>query len=200
MSMRRATRRRGVAVAVVALTLSVSLAGCGGDGGEPPAQETPGSASAASSEGKGDEQPDGANGNEVPDTSRTLATINGSNGFRFVIHSASRDDGGFLTVTGAIENTSGKGQSAPVQWNGQEAAVKATGRSLGGMTLVDKVEKKRYYVLRDTDGYPLTTTGISRVDPGEQISFFAQFPAPPTSTPEVDLQIPLMPVATIELS
>ncbi|GAA4773581.1 hypothetical protein GCM10023329_21780 [Streptomyces sanyensis] len=189
-----------MAVTVVALTLSVSLAGCGGDGGEPHAQESPGSASAASSEGKGDGQQDGPGGNEVPDTSRTLATINGSNGFRFLIHSASRDDGGFLTVTGAIENTSGKGQSAPVQWNGQEAVVKATGRSLGGMTLVDKIEKKRYYVLRDTDGYPLTTTGISRVDPGEQISFFAQFPAPPASTPEVDLQIPLMPVATIELS
>jgi hypothetical protein len=68
------------------------------------------------------------------------------------------------------------------------------------MTLVDKAEKKRYYVLRDTDGFPLTTTGISLVKAGESVAFFAQFPAPPDSTSQVDIQVPLMPTATIEIS
>ena len=69
----------------------------------------------------------------------------------------------------------------PLQWNGQEYQVKRTGRSLGGITLIDKAEKKRYYVLRDTDGFPLTTTGITRHQGGREKCFFAQFPAPPES-------------------
>ncbi|MFE4534175.1 hypothetical protein ACFRKB_03765 [Streptomyces scopuliridis] len=192
----KARRAAGAALAVVAL--SVSLTACGGGDADNKEQNT-----GASSSAPGDEKPkesEGSGGTTVPDTSKTLATINGSNGFQFVIHTATRDDGGFLTVTGTIKNTSGSDQSAPVQWNGSESQVKRTGRSLAGMTLVDKAEKKRYYVLRDTDGYPLTTTGISRIDGGGSEAFFAQFPAPPSSTNQVDLQLPLMPSATIEIS
>ncbi|GAA1166445.1 hypothetical protein GCM10009654_24130 [Streptomyces hebeiensis] len=192
----KARRAAGAALAVVAL--SVSLTACGGGDGGGDKEKSAGASSSSSA--PGDAKPKESDGPTVPDTSKTLATMNGSNGFQFVIHTATRDEGGFLTVTGTVKNTGNKADTVPLVWNGSESQVRRTGRSLAGFTVVDKAEKKRYYVLRDTDGYPLTTTGINRMDAGASESFFAQFPAPPASTTQVDLQMPLMPTATIEIS
>ncbi|MGS2590118.1 hypothetical protein [Streptomyces hebeiensis] len=192
----KARRAAGAALAVVAL--SVSLTACGGGDGGGDKEKSAGSSSSSST--PGDAKPKESDGPTVPDTSKTLATINGSKGLQFVIHTATRDEGGFLTITGTLKNTSSSSETIPIAWNGSETQVRRTGRSLAGFTVVDKAEKKRYYVLRDTDGYPLTTTGISRLDGGAAEPFFAQFPAPPASTTQVDLQMPLMPTATIEIS
>ncbi|MFI1398372.1 hypothetical protein [Streptomyces sp. NPDC020681] len=188
--------RRVVTAALAAAALSLALAACGGDDS---GSDKKGTGSASTSPGKPQESKDDG-GTTVPDKSQTLATINGSNGFQFTIHNAVRDDGGFLTVSGVIKNTSGNRLIPPIDWNGEESLVKRTGRSFAGMTLVDKVGKKRYYVLRDTDGFPLTTTGLSALDSGQSVDFFAQFPSPPNETSTVDVQIPLMPTATIEIS
>ncbi|MFE4170794.1 hypothetical protein ACFRR7_01895 [Streptomyces sp. NPDC056909] len=192
-----AKARRAAAVALAATALTVSLTACGGGGGDGATEDGGSSASAGTST----ETPkdDGAGG-ESPDTSQVLATMSNGNGLEIAFHSAQRDEGGFLTVTGTLTNTSSKQQYAPVEWNGQEQQVRRTGRSFAGFTLVDKAEKKRYYVLRDTDGYPLTTTGVVAVKPDEKVSFFAQFPAPPDSTTQVDIQLPVMPTATIAIS
>ncbi|MGW4029923.1 hypothetical protein ACWEFL_11465 [Streptomyces sp. NPDC004838] len=194
-----AKTRRAAASALVAAALSLSLTACGGGGEDRSDEKGPAASTSADDPGKPDQSKD-RDGTTVPDTSRTLATINGSNGFQIVIHSAARDTGGFLTVSGSVKNTSGKQQFPPLQWNGEETKVKQTGPSFAGMTLIDKKGKKRYYVLRDTDGFPLTTTGLSTLEAGQAVDFFAQFPSPPEGTNEVDLQIPLMPTATIELS
>jgi hypothetical protein len=184
-----------------ALVLTVSLAACGSGSGNDGGGGKGDQAGSVASSAPAKETPTSeSSGTTVPDTSKTLTTINGSNGFQIVIHTADRDEGGFLTVTGTIRNSSGKSQVAPVEWNGQEPQVQRTGRSLAGMTLVDKAEKKRYYVLRDTDGFPLTTTGIVAVNPGKDVAFFAQFPAPPDSTSQMDIQLPMMPTATIAIS
>lgn len=74
------------------------------------------------------------------------------------------------------------------------------GNSLGGATLVDAVGKKRYYVLRDTDGRPLTTTGLGIVSGGDSVEVFMQFPAPPASTTDVSFQLPTFEPATLKLS
>ncbi|MER7109632.1 hypothetical protein [Streptomyces sp. NPDC000229] len=201
MSNRYWTAVRRAAAGAGAVTLAVLLSACGGDGGGDADNggKEPEKAGSTSSMPSGQDKPEEA-GPTTPGASQTLATIDGSNGFQIVIHSAVRDQGGFLTVTGTLKNTTGKMLVAPSNWNGQELNVKRTGPSLAGATLVDKVDKKRYYVLRDTEGYPLTTTGISAVKAGESISVFAQFPAPPATTAQVDFQLPLMPPATIEIS
>ncbi|MGI5480963.1 hypothetical protein [Streptomyces lavendofoliae] len=202
MSNRYGTAARRAAAGGTAVALAVLLSACGGgeQGGDDrgKAPESAGSASSAPPD-QSTPTADGG-GPTVPDTSATLATINGSSGFQFVIHTAVRDQGGFLTVTGSLKNASSKMLIAPPQWSGQEVNVKQTGPSLAGITLLDKTEKKRYYVLRDTEGYPLTTTGITTVKAGETVSVFAQFPAPPANVTQVDIQIPQMPVATIEIS
>ncbi|MGW9154228.1 hypothetical protein [Streptomyces virginiae] len=115
-----------------------------------------------------------------------------------VINSVRRDPGGFLTVSGQIKNTGSQSYKDTVAWRGIE--LKGTGESVAGATLVDKAGKKRYYVLRDTESRCLCTTGVSSVDPGQVVPFFAQFPAPPTSTSEVEFSLPTFATATVKIS
>ncbi|MFE4304541.1 hypothetical protein ACFRR6_00465 [Streptomyces sp. NPDC056891] len=130
----------------------------------------------------------------------TLALLKGQEGFELTIHSAERDAGGFLTVKGVLKNSSEKSRAVPLAMRGDETEVLKHGNSLGGATLLDSVGKKRYYVLRDTDGRPLTTTGLSILPAGETAAVFLQFPAPPPATTEVSFQLPTFEPATLKLS
>ncbi|MCG3041525.1 hypothetical protein L7D48_13300 [Streptomyces sp. S1A] len=189
-------RRSGLA-ALLAAALTVSAAACGGDES---AKEKGGSPS-ASSENQGGEKGGEGEGKTLPDTSKVIATLKGDEGIEMVLHSVVRDAGGFLTVSGEFKNNGSSRYTTPVQWSGEEQAVARTGRSVAAMTLVDSKEKKRYYVLRDTDNRPLTTSGYQpAIDAGESLPFFAQFPAPPSDTTEVSLQFPGFPNAPIEIS
>ncbi|OII69101.1 hypothetical protein [Streptomyces sp. CC77] len=193
--------RQAGATVVLAATLAVSVTACNGDEGAPPpasaASESPGG---EKGQGKGEAQQTG--GKTLPDTNQVIATLKGSDpGIEMVIYSITRDDGGFMTVNGEIRNASGKLYSTRVTWSGEETAVARTGRSFAAMTLVDSKDKKRYYVLRDTENRPLTTTGYRpSIKEGESLPFFAQFPAPPQTTTKVDLQFPGFPNAPIEIS
>ncbi|WP_406454209.1 hypothetical protein OG782_24085 [Streptomyces sp. NBC_00876] len=192
----RNMRRTGAAALMVA-TLTLSLSACGGDDGEGATGKAPSSSSAPSKAEKGPQD----DGETLPDTSKVLVTVKGEKGIDMVVHVAKRDEGGFLTLTGEFKNTSGSRVVTPVQWSGTEEAVARTGASLAAMTLVDSQAKKRYYVLRDTDNRPLTTTSYdSGIDAGKSLPFFAQFPAPPQTSTKVDIQFPGFTTATIEIS
>lgn len=197
MSIRHARRlRRAAASTLVAAALAFTATACGG--GDEGGAAAPSSSSASQDTGKSGNS---GSGNTEPDTSQTIATLKGDNGIEMVVHEAKRDSGGFVTVSGEFKNTSQEMYTIPIQWSGQENAVAGTGRSIAAMTLVDSKEKKRYYVLRDTDNRPLTTAGFDPSIAAEKsMTFFAQFPAPPDSTTSVDLQFPGFPNATIEIS
>ncbi|MET7366711.1 hypothetical protein ABZS61_12910 [Streptomyces sp. NPDC005566] len=187
--------RRAGAAALLASTLVFSVAACGGD------KEGSDKAPAASSESGKDKGEKAPEGESLPDRSKTLATLKNDKGVEMVVYSAKRDSGGFLTISGDFKNPSSEDYTTPVVWSGQEEAIKGAGPSLAAMTLVDSVGKKRYYVLRDTDNRPLTTSNYtSSIESGKSLNFFAQFPAPPNSTTKIDLQFPEFPNATIEIS
>ncbi|MEV7104788.1 hypothetical protein [Streptomyces atroolivaceus] len=187
--------RRAGAAALLAAGLAFSVAACGGDSGAGE-EKSPAAASSTPPKSSGDGE-----GKNLPDTSQVLVTVHGDDGIDMVINSAERDSGGFLTVSGQLKNTGSELYTTPIQWGGTEQAVAATGRSLAAMTLVDSKDKKRYYVLRDTDNRPLTTSGFEpSIDAGKSLTFFAQFPAPAQSTTQVDLQFPGFANATIEIS
>ncbi|GAA0306544.1 hypothetical protein GCM10010302_51520 [Streptomyces polychromogenes] len=194
MSMRQTVKVRGgaaVAIAVLALT----LAGCGGSGGGD-AKSTEKSSS-PQSQGAGNQGAAPSNGQSAEPT-EVIATLNGQAGMTLVINSVRRDAGGFVTVNGQIKNTGSQSFTRTSDWRGIE--LKGSGESVAGATLVDKAGKKRYYVLRDTESRCLCTTGISSVDPGQVVPFFAQFPAPPASTTEVEFSLPTFTSATVKIS
>ncbi|WCD88370.1 hypothetical protein KPP03845_104777 [Streptomyces xanthophaeus] len=114
------------------------------------------------------------------------------------INEAARDTGGFLTVGGQLKNTGSAAFVNTTAWRGNE--LTSSGTSVAGVTLIDKAGKKRYYVLRDTDGRCLCTTGVSTIESGQTVAFFAQFPAPPATTTEVDFTLPTFATATIKIS
>jgi hypothetical protein len=188
-----AKARRGMAALTVAAALAVGVAGCGGGGDGDKKPET--TASATKGEGGGSDPSPQEGESDEPQ-----AELKGSSGLILQVTSAERDSGGFVTVNGTLKNDSGKSIPVPSGLRGDETEVIAHGRSLGGATLVDSKEKKRYYVLRDTDGRPLTTTGLSVIKAGEAIPVFMQFPSPPDTTTDVTLQLPTFSSATIKIS
>ncbi|MFF0430266.1 hypothetical protein ACFYUJ_38640 [Streptomyces sp. NPDC004520] len=185
--------RRGM-VAVAIASVALFAAGCGAE--EKPSENKPAATSAAPQQGASATQ--GSPEAEKP--TETLAVLKGQKGVELSIHSAERDAGGFLTIKGQLTNSSGSSVLLPVEMRGDETEVVKHGLTLGGATLVDSVGKKRYYVLRDTDGRPLTTTGLDSIGPGKSTDVFLQFPAPPASTTEVSFQLPTFEPATLKLS
>ncbi|WP_330264704.1 hypothetical protein [Streptomyces griseorubiginosus] len=186
-----AKARRGIVALTVAAGLAVGVAGCGGGGDDGKKPES----SASASKGNGSQPSTQEGQSEVP-----LAELKGQDGLLLQITSAERDAGGFVTVNGNLKNDSNKSVVVPAAVRGDETEIVRNGRSLGGATLVDSKGKKRYYVLRDTDGRPLTTTGFSTLKAGETLAVFMQFPAPPEGTTEVAFQLPTFASAPIQIS
>ena len=187
-----AKARRGIVALTVAAGLAVGVAGCGGGGGNDDKKpETP--ASASHTDGSGTSTQEG-------ESEEPMAELKGSSGLLLQITSATRDAGGFVTVNGNLKNDGAKRITVPPAVRGDETEILRHGMSLGGATLVDAKSKKRYYVLRDTDGRPLTTTGFSSLQAGESVAVFIQFPAPPTSTTDVTFQLPTFASAPIQIS
>ncbi|GHJ00778.1 hypothetical protein ACH4NO_30285 [Streptomyces olivaceus] len=184
-------RRTAVAVAV-AVGLTVGAVGCSGGDGEDGKAES----SATGSTGTGT----GSDTSPQEGTSKTLAEVKGQDGLLLKITSASRDAGGFVTVSGELKNDGAESVRVSSRVSGDETEVVRHGTSLGGATLVDSTGKKRYYVLRDTEGRPLTTTNMPKIKPGASVPVFMQFPSPPASTEEVSFQLPTFASATISIS
>ncbi|MFD3836095.1 hypothetical protein ACFWWC_07505 [Streptomyces sp. NPDC058642] len=192
MSIRFTTKaRRGMVALTVAAGLALGVAGCGGGGDDDKKPEA--SASASKESGSDPSAQEGQ-----ADT--PLAELKGPDGLLLQVTSAERDAGGFVTVNGNLKNDGSETVVVPAGLRGDETEIIRHGRSLGGATLVDSASKKRYYVLRDTDGRPLTTTDLNSLKAGESAPVFMQFPAPPAETTEVTFQLPSFAAATITIS
>ncbi|GGV80052.1 hypothetical protein GCM10015535_17750 [Streptomyces gelaticus] len=203
MSIRRSIKsRRVVAAASMAAALTLAVTGCGADDGGG-AKDTGSPSSPASpkssDEDKGTKQEDTAAGENV-DPNVKLAEARGEKNMLLVINQVKRDSGGFVTVQGELKNQ-GDVAVNPSVWAGNENAIVTNNlNSVGGATLVDKVGKKRYYILRDTDGRCLCTAGMSAVQPGKSVPVFMQFPAPPAETTEVDFNLPTFATTSLKIS
>ncbi|MEU6813293.1 hypothetical protein [Streptomyces sp. NPDC046860] len=185
-----ARARRGAVALAIATGLAVGVVSCGGDGDDKKPEP---SASASRSEGSGPSTQEGKSQDPI-------AELRGQDGLMLQVVSADRDAGGFVTVNGNLKNDGAKSLVIPSGLRGDETEIVQHGTSLGGATLVDPKGKKRYYVLRDTDGRPLTTTGLTTIQPGQTIPVFIQFPAPPAGTAEVTLQLPTFSSAPLKIS
>jgi hypothetical protein len=183
-----------MAAMVITTGLLLTVSGCGGgDGGDKPktTSSTPQSGKSGSGGAKQDPQ--------TPSQNKVLAEVKGDD-ITLTITSAVRDQGGFVTVSGKVTNGGGQFWIAS-NWRGDERELSRNGASMAGASLVDSGGKKKYLVLRDTQGRCLCTKfDGGGVDAGQSADWFAQFPAPPTDTTKVDFQVGSMPPASIELS
>ncbi|PNE39185.1 MULTISPECIES: hypothetical protein [Streptomyces] len=194
MSIRRTTKAaRGAVATASAVGLALLVAGCGGgdDGGAQASDHKKPAAHSATPD-------DGGAGSPAADADKVISEMKGPDGVVVTLSSAVRDAGGFVTVEGTVTNHGTRAFNA-IDWRSNETELKSRS-SVSGATLVDKTGKKRYLVLRDTNGECLCTTGLSGLLPGQSRPIFAQFPAPPAKVTEVDFQLPTLPPATIKIS
>ncbi len=195
MTSRHTTKgRRALAAVAITTGLVLSVAGCGG-GGEGDGKSEKDPSSSAPAKGGGDEGKEEASASAAQ---QALAEVKGG-GLTLTITSAERDAGGFVTVNGTVTNGSGKAWVA-ADWRGDERELAKNGGSIAGASLIDQDGKKKYLVLRDTEGRCLCTRFTGGVGSGETTDWFAQFPAPPEGTTQVDFQVGSMPPASIEIS
>ncbi|MFF8712127.1 hypothetical protein ACF07T_11900 [Streptomyces sp. NPDC015184] len=205
MSIRRSTRsRRAVAAVSLAAAMALAVTGCGTDDGGDKSNDagsSPSSVPSKSSNGdKEDEKPEDTAAGENVDPNVKLAEIRGQRGITLVINQVKRDSGGFVTVQGEVKNGSDMNQPTS-GWSGsEELLVEKNPNSVAGAALIDKAGKKRYYVLRDTDGRCLCTTGILPLQPNGSTPVFMQFPAPPSTTTEVDFVLPTFATTSLKIS
>lgn len=193
MTIRRTMKvRKALAVVAITTGLGLSVAACGSGGGEEDKKQDGQSPTASADKGGGPD--DGKS-----DDDKILAQVKGGKNITLTITSAKREQGGFLTVEGTITNGGNAPWNAPY-WQGDEVELKDNGASMAGANLMAQKEKKRYLVLRDTEGRCLCTKFTQGLSPGETVSWFAQFPAPEPSTTEVDFQIADMPAAKIKIT
>ncbi|MFI1617100.1 hypothetical protein ACH4VT_08990 [Streptomyces lydicus] len=193
MSIRRTTKAaRGAVAMATAVGLALVVAGCGGggDGGGQTDGKNPPSRSATPK--------DGGPGTPAADSSKVIGEMRGPDGVVVTLNSVVRDSGGFVTVSGTVANHGTRAFNA-IDWRSNETELRSRS-SISGATLVDKAGKKRYLVLRDTNGECLCTTGLSGLLPGASRPIFAQFPAPPAKVTEVDFQLPTMPPASVQIT
>ncbi len=144
----RQTQRaaRGVAALAMAGTLALALAACGSSG----AVDTSDAQSATAAHQDSVPGTPGAGGQQNPN--EVLATIKGPDGRHH--HDQLRQAGcrRLRHVSGTVKDTGSEAFTGASSWRGDEEALQKNGGSLAGATLVDLAGKKRYYVLRDTDG------------------------------------------------
>ncbi|MFI0737158.1 hypothetical protein ACH4PU_03450 [Streptomyces sp. NPDC021100] len=188
-------RRHPRAVLPVSLAVAavLALSGCG-DGGDGGGDERNASGRPTAAD-TGKPEPGGQG---KTSSSATLGEMRNGDGIVVAITSAVREDGGFVTVQGTVTNRGSKMFNA-LEWRSKETDVRSQS-AVSGATLVDTKGKKRYLVLRDTDGQCLCSTGLTGIKPQESRPLFAQFPAPPADVAQVDFQIPTMPTVRIALS
>ncbi|PSJ26586.1 hypothetical protein B7P34_22170 [Streptosporangium nondiastaticum] len=197
MRMRHTTKaRRGAAAAVLAAVMALTAAGCGDDGGggggKADGDGARASGKASAQRGEAKNRPQG----QAP--SDAIGEMKGPDGIALAITSVVRDEGGFVTVNGTLTNRGSRPFNA-IHWLSKETEMKSRS-SISGASLVDASGKKRYLVLRDTDGECLCSTGLTNIKPSESRPVFAQFPAPPADVNEVDFQLPTMPSVHVKIS
>ncbi|MGW7208444.1 hypothetical protein [Streptomyces sp. NPDC054837] len=193
---RRATARftRRSAALTITAGLAFTMTNCAGADHSPQShQKTAATTAAATASGSGPRT-------QQEKAAAPLAELKAQNGLSLSLTSATRDRAGYLTIHATLRNNAHHTTVVPAELRGTERDVVKRGSSLAGATVTDFTENKRYYVLRDTDHRPLTTTGLNTLKAGESVRVFMQFPAPPASTTTVGFHLPLFDTATIKIT
>ncbi|MEV0257458.1 hypothetical protein AB0H82_24775 [Streptomyces sp. NPDC050732] len=199
-SRRTSMTRRAMTAVAITTGLVFTVAGCGGGDGEGDGDKSEKKSSPTSSaqQSGGDEENDKGD-DEAPATDEVLAEVKGEESITLTVTSAVRDEGGFVTVSGKVTNNGGRFWAA-ANWRGEERELNKNGSSVAGASLIDNEGKKKYLVLRDTQGRCLCTKFTGGVKPSQTADWYAQFPAPPEGTTNVTFQVGAMPPAPIEIS
>ncbi len=110
-------------------------------------------------------------------------------GVKIDITELKRASGGTVSLRFVITNNSDS--SFPIGGaHLADSEVSSDYRSVSGIHLVDPVNKKKYFVVRDAEKNCLCSQNADDVKPGDRASLWAKFPAPPPEVQKVTIEIP----------
>lgn len=99
-----------------------------------------------------------------------------------------RGSGGTLMVRFSVVNNSS--EDFDFGWHLGEPGHGSDYQTVAGVHLIDPVNKKKYYVVRDADGKCVCSRDLRAVKAGESRNLWAKIPAPPPEVQAVTLIIP----------
>lgn len=130
----------------------------------------------------------GASGPAMIAHAEALATTEGeASGVSLEITEFKRTSSGTVSLKFAVINN-GKDEIAFHNDYG-EPGHKDFG-SIGGITLIDGVNKKKYFVVRDAEGHCVCSTDIQNIHKGERAVLWAKFPPPPADAKMLSIYVP----------
>lgn len=126
----------------------------------------------------------------APATPSGIATADGeTSGVKAVVQELKRTSGGTLSLKFTLLNGSDKKLGFGYEFADPDKQI-ADFATVGGVTLVDEANKKKYFVVRDSDGKCVCSRGLHDVKQGDSINVWARFPAPPDDVQKISVVIP----------
>jgi Cu/Ag efflux protein CusF len=110
-------------------------------------------------------------------------------GVTVTVKELKRTSGGTLSLKFAITNSSGKDVRTGYNYGDPDHQIRDYD-SVGGVTLLDAVGKKKYFVARDSEGKCVCSQGFKDIAPGATSNGWAKFPAPPDDVQKISVVIP----------
>jgi hypothetical protein len=119
-----------------------------------------------------------------------IATADGEkSGTRVEINELKRSSDGTVTLRFALVNDSTNSHSFGYDYgDSQQGATDYN--AVGGVTLVDGANKKKYFVVRDSENHCLCSRGLKDITAGSRGNLWAKFPAPPEDVSKISIVIP----------
>jgi hypothetical protein len=119
-----------------------------------------------------------------------IATADGEKaGTRVDITELKRSSDNTLTLRFAMVNDGTEPISFNYNYGDPDHSVKDF-NSIGGVTLVDGANKKKYFVVRDTENTCLCSHGLKDIPAKSRGNLWAKFPAPPDNVQKISIVIP----------
>jgi hypothetical protein len=123
-----------------------------------------------------------------PQTSAPLATSDHESGTgRAEVLEQKRTTGGMLMLQVAIANTGREPMSMARDYVDPKSSDFS---SVSGIVLIDAVNKKKYFVVRDAANNCVCSEGLKDVKPGGRVVVWARFPSPPDGVQKLSVMIP----------
>lgn len=119
-----------------------------------------------------------------------LATADGEKaGTRVEITELKRSSDNTLTLRFAMVNDSPEQLSFNYNYGDPDHSIKDF-NSIAGVTLVDGANKKKYFVVRDTENSCLCSRDLKDIPAKSRANVWAKFPAPPDDVQKISIVIP----------
>ena len=176
------SKRDGICVTSVALASMLLLAGC--------SRQEPAPAASTQMEGPVAVRAQGPAATPAP-TPKPLATVESEyQGVSVSVQELRRDtNAATVTLKMTINN-----QSSDYFGVEKFGTVYDSSSTIAGVELIDLANKKKYFVVRDTDGTCLCSHGLDILHSGSKLAVWAKFPAPPDDVQKITVAIPHCPM------